>query len=176
MRVAIPLFGDEVSPRFGCSTQFLLATLDGNRVQNEELEDVGHLAPWQFADYLASRQVAAVICGGVHRHFQDELERRGMEVIWGVIGPAADALVAMASGTLRRDQFLCPGRHGRGGRGGRGRGRGPGGGPPQFPGSGQNRPGRGLGGRGGPGAGRSPTMNDPEFPRDTKQTKGKNRR
>lgn len=143
MRVAIPLFGEEVSPRFGCATQFLVATIQGDSAPEEEVKDVSRLAPWQFAEFLASVGVAKVICGGVHRRFQEELEHRGIEVVWGVIGPAALALAAFLDGTLRRDQFVCRGRHGWRGRGWGG-GRGPG--PPRFPGEAGRRRGQGLAG------------------------------
>lgn len=140
MQVAIPLFGDEVSPRFGCSTQFLVATVQGNGAEREEVKDVNRLAPWQFPEFLASLGVATVICGGVHRRFQEEMERRGIEVIWGVIGPASEALAAFLNGTLQRDQFVCRGRHGRRGHGW---GQGQGGGPPSLPGGSGRRGARG---------------------------------
>ena len=125
MKVAVPLFRDEVSPRFGCSAQFLVATVEEGGVWAQEVKDVSHLAPWQLSEFLASLGVTKVICGGVHRRFQEELARCGIEIIWGVIGPAADALEALRAGTLRTDQFICPGwRGGRGGGRGQGRGRG----------------------------------------------------
>ena len=110
MRVAVPLFGDEVSPRFGYSTELLVATVGEDGIRSEEVKDIAGLAPWQVIEDLSSSGVVKVICGGVQRHLQSEMEGRGMEVIWGVIGPAADALVALRDGTLRRDQFICRGR------------------------------------------------------------------
>jgi len=125
VRVAVPLFGEDVSPRFGYSTQVLIATIDESGIQTEGIRDISGLAPWQLPEFLVSLGVAKLICGGMHWRFQEEMQRRGIEVIWGVIGPAADALAAYQAGTLQSDQFLCRGRHGPGGRG-RGR-RGPGG-------------------------------------------------
>jgi predicted Fe-Mo cluster-binding NifX family protein len=114
MRVAIPLFDDEVSPRFGVSGRFLVATIDDRHVQAQAVEDVSHICPQDFPEFLSSLGVAKVICGGVHRRFRDELERRGIEVIWGVIGSAAEALSAYLGGRLQCDQFVCgesSGRH-----------------------------------------------------------------
>lgn len=113
MRVAIPIFGEDVSPRLGCSTAMLLATVEADAIRNEEVRDIAGLSPWQLPDFLVSLGVAKVICGGVHRHLQGALESKGVEVIWGVIGPAADALLELRSGTLQRDQFLCRGQRGR---------------------------------------------------------------
>ena len=120
MRVAVPIFGEDVSPRFGCSTDLLLATVDADGIQGQEIRKIGGLAPWEVLELLAAAGVTKVICGGVHWRWQAEMERRGVEVIWGVIGPAADALVALRNGTLQRDQFVCRGRRGRQGGGWRG--------------------------------------------------------
>jgi len=137
MRVAVPLFGDEVSPRFGCSARFLVATVENGRIVDQQVHDASHLAPWQLPGFVATLGVSKVICGGVHRTFQAEMENLGLEVIWGVIGPAAAALAALANGTLQRDQFVCPGRR-------RHRGGGWG---PRRPAN-QGAPGRGRPGRG----------------------------
>ena len=121
--------------------------------------DAGRIEQWVNEAVGAG---AKVICGGVQRHLQSEMESRGIEVIWGVIGPAADALVALRDGTLRRDQFICRGRqrrhrgHGRGQVRDAGRmdfpgNRGPGGGEARPGGTGPMSP-RGRGrnsGRGG---------------------------
>ena len=123
MRVAVPIFGEDVSPRFGYSRQLLLAEVDERGVRTEGTQDLSAYPPWQWAELFASQGVAKVICGGMHPRFREELERRGIQVIWGVIGPVADALVAFQRGELQSDQFICPGRHGRRGHGG-GRGRG----------------------------------------------------
>ena len=145
MRVAVALFGQEVSPRFGCTSQMLLATVGEGGVQVEGVRDLRGLAPWQWPELLSSLGVEKVVCGGVHRQFLTEMERHGLEVIWGVIGPADEALAALHKGTLRSDGFVCPGRRrhrrgwgrpgqqGRGARAGGGAGR-PGHGPAKGPG------------------------------------------
>jgi predicted Fe-Mo cluster-binding NifX family protein len=112
MLVAIPLFGDEVSPRFGWCAEVLLATVNDGQVQQQEVRDVRHLAPCQLPEFLQTLAVEKVICGGVSRRFQEEMQHRGMEVTWGVIGTASDALAALTKGTLQRDQFVCRGRRG----------------------------------------------------------------
>jgi len=124
MKVAVPLFGEDVSPRFGYMNDVLIATIDETGIRTEEIKDVTSLAPWQLPEFLASLGIAKVICGGMHWRFQYMMQRSGIEVIWGVIGPAADALAALQAGRLRNDQFLRHGRHGPGGRGRGRRGRG----------------------------------------------------
>jgi len=119
MKVAVPLFGQEVSPRFGCSTQVLIAEVTESGVEVEGAQDLT-VTPGQWPELFSNIGVSVVVCGGIHRRFQQELEQRRIRVIWGVIGPAADALYALQAGTLQRDAFLG---HGRQRRRGRGRGR-----------------------------------------------------
>jgi predicted Fe-Mo cluster-binding NifX family protein len=114
MRMAIALFGDEVSPHFGATGRFLVATVHDGHVQAQAVEDVSHLCPHDFPEFLSSLGVEKVICGGVHRRFRDDLEHRGIEVFWGVIGSASEALTAYLAGRLQCDQFVCDessGRH-----------------------------------------------------------------
>jgi predicted Fe-Mo cluster-binding NifX family protein len=123
VKIAIPLFGDEVSPRFGCSTQFWVTdNLHSTGPAPEEIEDVGSMIPRQVPAFLQSLGVTHVICGGLHHRFQADLEAVGIEVVSGVIGAAVAALAALREGRLEPNQFVCRGRQGRG----RGRGRGQG--------------------------------------------------
>jgi len=118
VRIAIPLFGDEVSPRFGCATRFLLVDVEAGRPMRREVKDLVALGspPGQLAAFLKSLEVNKVVCGGLHARFRRDLEALGIEVIWGVIGTAEEAVSTLISGRLERDQFLC-----RGVRGGTGR-------------------------------------------------------
>lgn len=110
MTVAVALFGTEVSPRFGCGSTFLLADINGRRIDQQVVLDAGAVLPCVLPSVLAERGVRTVICGGIHRSLQAALEARGIRVVWGVIGPAVAALDAFAAGTLRADQFVCRGR------------------------------------------------------------------
>jgi predicted Fe-Mo cluster-binding NifX family protein len=112
VRIAIPLFGQDVSPRFGCCRQFMIADVEQNQLKHTEVIDTTYLAPWQLPEFLTEQRVSRVICGGIHRQFQSQIENRNIEVIWGVIGPAQEALNASLAGKLRSDQFVCPGRWG----------------------------------------------------------------
>jgi predicted Fe-Mo cluster-binding NifX family protein len=129
MKVAVPLFGSVVAPRFGFATEFLVAEiLDGEvsrteRVAIHTLEWHGRLAE------LQGRGITVLLCGGFNRWFDPLAESLGIEVIAGLTGEADAIVAAYARGEempvtsrcrfRRRDEF---GR-GRGGAQGRGRGR-----------------------------------------------------
>ncbi len=125
MLVAVPLFGNEVSPRFGYTTEVMLAEVDGGRIHSLRRVVLSGRGGMQIYSLLVSMKPEVVICGGIHRSWQQSLEREQIAVVWGVIGEAEDALNSYAAGNLKSNQFVCPGRRGdRGRRSGRGGGRG----------------------------------------------------
>lgn len=110
MLVAVTLFGNEVSPRFGYATEVLLAQVEQGKVGSSRRVAVPGRGGIQICSLLASLRPEVVICGGIHRSWQRSLEHEGIAVTWGVIGEAEDALRSYASGSLRSNQFVCPGR------------------------------------------------------------------
>jgi predicted Fe-Mo cluster-binding NifX family protein len=123
MIVAVPLFRNEVSPRFGHATEVALA-----QVENGEVGEVRRIAlpgrgGRQVYATLVSMKPAVVICGGIHQSWQGMIEMQGITVIWGVIGEAEDAIRSYAAGSLRNNQFVCPGRRAGMGKGRRRRGK-----------------------------------------------------
>jgi len=106
MRVAIPLFGDQVSPRFGPGRHFMLASIEDGQIQEKQLVEAQDAAQSQLPTFLASLGVTKLICGGIQHQLQRDMECHGIDVIWGIIGPASEALCALANGTLHNDQFV----------------------------------------------------------------------
>ncbi len=106
MYVAIPLFGEEVSPRVGPRNSFLIASIAEGRICDRQIVEARNIAWPHLPEFLVSLGVTKVVCGGIGHELEQELERQGIEVVWGVIGPASDALSALAEGTLHSDQFV----------------------------------------------------------------------
>ena len=86
MRVAIPTFGDEVSPRFCFARDVLLVDIqNGRETQRTHLT----LDDGSYPDrlrVLESRGVSLLVCGGFDRTFLPEAERAGVHIVWGVCG------------------------------------------------------------------------------------------
>lgn len=107
MKTAIALFGDEVSPRFGCAREFLVVTHEDGRCVERDTADVHTVAPGRLAFLLASLGVEEVVCGGIHRRFLRDLRDQGIQVTWGVIGPAEEALDARLTNRLQTNQVMA---------------------------------------------------------------------
>jgi predicted Fe-Mo cluster-binding NifX family protein len=125
MRLAIPLFGSEVAPRFGCAERILVADLREDGSWEEAAQSLG-LLPWPARlQHLAQLGVTVLLCGGFNRHWLPLAESLGIRVIWGLWGDARELISAFHAGRLQTPPAFGHGGRGRGrgGHGGRGRGR-----------------------------------------------------
>ncbi len=107
MKIAMPVYGNRVMPRFGCTRKIIVVIVeDGSAVATQELT----LAPGTLTTLpglLASEQVSILICGGIHPRFQQMFQAHGIRLIWGVIGDWRDVLQAYLQGTLQTDPAFC---------------------------------------------------------------------
>ena len=120
MKVAIPMFGSRVSPRFDCGTGLLVAEIrDGAVAQTAHLPD-GTANALQRTARLRELGVEAVICGAITGFVLRHLVANGIRVYPWVFCEAGEALEALARGELPSGPPQGMGR----GRGRRCRGRG----------------------------------------------------
>ena len=108
MKLAIMLYGTRVSPRFGyCQTVMIVEVRDHQEIQRKILETDDYY-PEQIPVVLGKEGVEVVIAGGMNKHFQDLFRWQGIQVIWGIIGEANDALAAFKNGQLTPGMGCCP--------------------------------------------------------------------
>jgi predicted Fe-Mo cluster-binding NifX family protein len=100
MKIAIPKFGNRVSPRLDCAPAFLVVTFEnGQSVDRRELA----VADWeahQRTSCLLELGVTAVICGGIDWWSAESLRSQGIALYSGVAGEIEDALAVFARGEL----------------------------------------------------------------------------
>jgi predicted Fe-Mo cluster-binding NifX family protein len=108
MKVAIPIFGPRVSPRFDYAPGLLLFNLeDGKLVGSEKFS----LQTWdrlQRLQKLKELGVQALICGGIDGNSAKILSDYGIRVIAWVAGEADEAIRCFLQGKLRPGVELCP--------------------------------------------------------------------
>jgi predicted Fe-Mo cluster-binding NifX family protein len=117
MKVAIPLFGSRVSPRFGCEPEILIVDVENRKeINRRKLSTTGFGIP-QRISLLSSLSVNTLICGGIDVFCLRSLSAKGFRIISGVIGEADEVLEYFLSGKLREGQCVRGrGRRFRGGR------------------------------------------------------------
>jgi predicted Fe-Mo cluster-binding NifX family protein len=112
MKIAIPLFGNRISPRFEFSPEIWIIELNDGEVQSEERFPTNNLSLPQRLDQLASNGVNKIICGGIDGFCLNQLGGKGIGVLHNVVGEAEIAFNLFLKGRLRPG-LCCEKRGGR---------------------------------------------------------------
>lgn len=64
-KVAVPLFGDRVSPHFGSSSKFLVLVTEKDAILDQTVFELKEADPMQQARRLVSLGVEKGVCGGI---------------------------------------------------------------------------------------------------------------
>lgn len=91
-KIAVPLFGDRVSPHFGSSSRFLVVMTEKKNVLDQMVIDLNETSPLQQARQLVSLGVGGVICGGIQIRYKEWLIRKGVDVVDNQMGNAYNVL------------------------------------------------------------------------------------
>lgn len=110
MKVAIPLYGSRVSPRFGYTRDFLIVELEGKKEIDRKALTMEINHPARMADRLAKEGVSVILSGGMNPHFQEQFRLRNIAVIWGLIGDADDVLATYLDDQVFSGMGPCPRR------------------------------------------------------------------
>jgi len=100
MRVAVPLFENDVAPRFCFAREMLVATIDDGRVASRERLLVEAL-PWpERIRRLEELGVTVVLASGFDRYQIPMASARGIRVYCGLGGSADAVLEAYCAGEI----------------------------------------------------------------------------
>jgi predicted Fe-Mo cluster-binding NifX family protein len=98
MKVAVPLFGRDVAPRFGFAEEFLIADIDREGETGARRVRIAGTGWPARLEELQRLEVDAIVCGGFNRRFVPLAESCGMRVLAGVVGDAQEAIASLARG------------------------------------------------------------------------------
>ena len=105
MQVAVPVFGDRVSPRFDCAVSFLMLTIDDGEIVARRELDASQWAPHERINRLVARGVDVVLCGGIDRWSAESLRSVGVSLVRSVAGPIDENLALLLRGELRESDM-----------------------------------------------------------------------
>lgn len=105
----IPLYRDEIAPRFDLAGEVLLVTFDGNMREVARSSIVlAHPSSEDLCRMALEEKVRAVICNGIDEEFWQYLRWKRIEVIDNVMGPVDAVLHRFATGQLATGDILFP--------------------------------------------------------------------
>jgi len=107
MKIAIPIHGSRVMPRFGCTREMMVVTVEDGRIVSTKPKTMTPEMLFALPAVLATEQIAVLICGGIDPRFQHAILAQNIQLVWGVIGEWQDVLQAYLNGTLQSDPTFC---------------------------------------------------------------------
>jgi len=109
MKVAVPLFGSRVAPRFDCGSALMLADVSNGLVGvTGTVVDPSRNA-LECVARLRELGIDVVVCGAITRFLWRHLTACGIEVFPWASGEASDALERLARGELCAEPARCGG-------------------------------------------------------------------
>ena len=107
MRVAVACDGKMVSAHFGRCERYMVADVDGATVNTlPDLVNPGH-EPGVLPRLMKEHGIECVLAGGAGPRAVGLLNDAGIQFVAGVCGEAAEALKALAEGTLETGESAC---------------------------------------------------------------------
>jgi predicted Fe-Mo cluster-binding NifX family protein len=101
MKIAMPVFGNRISPRFDFSPEMWVIEVEEGKVVGQEKISTSNLNLPQRLEQITSNAVDKVICGGIDGLSRNQLGSRGIDVVQDVIGDADIVFNLFMKGRLR---------------------------------------------------------------------------
>jgi len=111
MRVAIPVWGNRVSPVFDTADHLLLVDIENGCEQKREVVRVEDPVPSHRITYLNTMGVHLLVCGAITRELESSIDSDKIKVIPFVCGNVEQIITALTKGNRIREMFGMPGRH-----------------------------------------------------------------
>jgi predicted Fe-Mo cluster-binding NifX family protein len=92
VKIAVPLFGRRVSPRFDCAPIFLVVQLEPGGLPQRQHIVVTDWTARERVEQLQALAVNILICGGIDRWSAEALQASGIRIQSAVIGDVEEAL------------------------------------------------------------------------------------
>jgi len=119
MKIAIPIWGDKVSPVFDTALRLLVVEVKDRKEISRFVYYIGDEDLMRRCQHIRTLNVDILICGAVSYTFLQMLQSLGLEVIQQISGQVEEVLKAYLKGNIYNTKYLMPGckryrsRHGK---------------------------------------------------------------
>ncbi len=103
----IPLFRDEIAPRFDLAGEALLVSFaDDRRETSRATILLAHSSAEELCRMALEEKVSAVVCNGIEEEYWQYLRWKRIDVIDSVMGPVERVVSRLTEGTLKAGDIL----------------------------------------------------------------------
>jgi predicted Fe-Mo cluster-binding NifX family protein len=106
-KILIPLFGDDVAPRFDLATEVMITTGNqGIADENQRIIVLPQASAEQLCHLILTEGVTTVICGGIEEEYHRYLAWKKVEILDSIIGTWKTALTRYGLKKLQSGDIL----------------------------------------------------------------------
>jgi len=109
MKIAIPVWGDKVSPVLDTASRLLIVEVVDQREASRFETYLDEQDMSRRCVRIRGLGVDTLICGAISRGFSKILEASGIHIVPGISGHPEDVLDAYVNGNLFKSKFFMPG-------------------------------------------------------------------
>lgn len=107
-KIAIPILGEEIVPRFDLSTEVIILTTDKfSEIQDKKVIVLPRSSPDELCHTLLVQEINTLICGAIEDEYYEFLKWKKLEVFDGVSGAWTQAFKRWQAQTLNPGDILC---------------------------------------------------------------------
>ncbi|HKK89992.1 MAG TPA: hypothetical protein VJ936_01210 [Desulfobacteraceae bacterium] len=107
-KVMIPLYRDEVAPRFDLAPEALIATIsNGTQVEERRNMVLKRSSAEALCQFILSENISTVICNAIEEEYYHFLQWKKVIVFDCVLGPFTEAFDHYLDGTLKSGDNFC---------------------------------------------------------------------
>ncbi len=100
-KLLMPLFGEEIAPRFDLSAEVLLVTYENQDILEEKVIMMSRASAEDLCQLVLNHNVKIVICGAIEDDFYKYLIWKNIRVIDSVIGNRQSIICCFLSGEIK---------------------------------------------------------------------------
>jgi len=109
MKIAIPIYGDNISNVFDFATRLLLVDIENDKETNRSELALESQSLSQRTGQIKNLEVDVLVCGAISRVLANMVATSGIQVLPYVTGNINDVLQAYLTGQLVKPKFSMPG-------------------------------------------------------------------
>lgn len=107
VKVLIPLYGNDVAPRFDLATEvWILVIGEGGSVLGERTVVLPRSSAEELCNLILREGIHTVICGGIEEEYYQYLTWKRVQVFDSVIGSCEQAIKRFGEGLLQSGDIL----------------------------------------------------------------------
>lgn len=106
-KILIPLYGNDVAPRFDLTTEVMITSRqDGREDREEKIVVLSQASAEQLCHLILTEGIDVVICNGIEEEYYQFLTWKKVQVLDSVIGPWQTVLERFFKDTLKHEDIL----------------------------------------------------------------------